>query len=135
MMQTWWIRRWYFLYINACIILHILALSKSFQFRHITFYTNNTLFIKHCLTKQLIIFNSFYLVTRLTLHLSIHIIWYYRFSNGLQSKTNYKVHDWLLLNISLKTQVMNPTFTKPMYLTGIFMLTYLFSHVFSGAVA
>ena len=25
---------------------------------------------------------------------------------------------------------MNPIFTKPMLLTGIFMLTYLFSHVF-----
>ncbi|KAJ0621243.1 hypothetical protein HanIR_Chr01g0006461 [Helianthus annuus] len=60
MMQTWWIRRWYFLYISVCIILHILALSKSFQFRHITFYTDNILFIKHCLTKQLILFNSFY---------------------------------------------------------------------------
>ena len=103
MIQTWWIRRWYFLYINVCIILHIVALSKSFQFRHITFYINNIFFTRHYFHKQLILFNSFYLVTRLTLHLSIHIIWCYRFSNGLQSKTNYKVHDWLLLNISLNS--------------------------------
>ena len=103
MIQTWWIRRWYFLYINACIILHIVALSKSLQFRHITFYTNNIFFTRHYFYQQLILFNSFYLVTRLTLHLSIHIIWDYRLSNGLQSKTNYKVHDWLLLNVSLNS--------------------------------
>ena len=103
MIQTWWIRRWYFLYINVCIILHIVALSKSFQFRHITFYINNIFFTRHYFHKQLILFNSFYLVIRLTLHLSIHIVWCYRFSNGLQSKTNYKVHDWLLLNISLSS--------------------------------
>ncbi|KAJ0533141.1 hypothetical protein HanIR_Chr09g0404931 [Helianthus annuus] len=93
MIQTWWIRRWYFLYINVCIILHIVALSKSFQFRHITLYISNIFFTRHYFHKQLILFNSLYLVIRLTLHLSIHIVWCYRFSNGLQSKTNYKVHD------------------------------------------
>ena len=55
-MQTWWIRRWYFLYINVCIILHIVALSKSFQFRHITFYINNIFFTRHYFYKQLILY-------------------------------------------------------------------------------
>ena len=56
MIQAWWIRRWYFLYISVCMVLHIVALFESFQFRHITFNTNNILFTRHCFTKQLILY-------------------------------------------------------------------------------
>ncbi|KAJ0616838.1 hypothetical protein HanIR_Chr02g0094951 [Helianthus annuus] len=48
MIQAWWIRRWYFLYISVCMVLHIVALFESFQCRHITFYTNNISFTRHC---------------------------------------------------------------------------------------
>ncbi|KAJ0867208.1 hypothetical protein HanRHA438_Chr12g0560531 [Helianthus annuus] len=55
MIQAWWVRRWYFLYISVCMVLHIVALFESFQFRHITFYTNNISFTRHCFIN-----NSFY---------------------------------------------------------------------------
>ena len=71
MIQSWWIRRWYFLYINACIVLHIVALSKSFQFRYITFYTNNIFFTRHCFTNNLPYTNSFYMVIHLTIQCSL----------------------------------------------------------------
>ncbi|KAJ0494714.1 hypothetical protein HanIR_Chr12g0600611 [Helianthus annuus] len=60
MIQTWWILRWYFLYINVCIIFPIVALFKSFQYRHITFYTNNIFFTRHCFTNNLSYTNSFF---------------------------------------------------------------------------
>ena len=128
LIQTWWIRRWYFLYINVCIILHIVALSKSFQFRHITFYTNNILFTRHYFYKQLILFNSFYLVIHLTLHLFIHILWCYRFSNGLQSKTNYKVHDWLLLNVFFKLKSWIP-FSPNLCISQAFLCWRTYFHM------
>ena len=105
-----------------------MALSKSFQFRHITFYTNNIFFTRHYFHKQLILFNSLYLVTRLTLHLSIHIILCYRFSNGLQSKTNYKVHDWLLLNISLKLKSWIP-FSQNLCISQAFLCWRTYFHM------
>ena len=61
MLQAWWIRRWYFLYISACMILHIVVLFKLFQFRHITFYINNIFFTRLCFTKQFISYNLFLL--------------------------------------------------------------------------
>ncbi|KAJ0827447.1 hypothetical protein HanRHA438_Chr17g0825841 [Helianthus annuus] len=55
MLQAWWIRRWYFLYISACIVLHVIALFKSFSldlytftrithFHKTSFYKNNLLY-------------------------------------------------------------------------------------------
>ncbi|KAJ0835541.1 hypothetical protein HanRHA438_Chr16g0756491 [Helianthus annuus] len=71
MMQTWWIRRWYFLYINVCIILHIVALSKSFLFRHISFYTNNIFFTRHYFYKQLILYK--FILLGYTFNLTLYL--------------------------------------------------------------
>ena len=76
MIQAWWIRRWYFLYISVCIILHIVALSKSFQFRHITFYTNNIFFTRHYFYKPLILYKLILLgySLNLTFNYTCHLI-------------------------------------------------------------
>ena len=46
MIKAWWIRRWYFLYISAFMILHIVALFKPLRQkqRHDTFDTYNIYF-------------------------------------------------------------------------------------------
>ncbi|KAJ0481576.1 hypothetical protein HanIR_Chr13g0644051 [Helianthus annuus] len=90
MVQTWWIRRWYFLYINACMILHIVALSKSFLFRHISFYTNNIFFTRHCFYKQLILYKfillgyTFKLTLIYTYHLNLSFFMRFTKQNKLQ---------------------------------------------------
>ncbi|KAJ0566289.1 hypothetical protein HanIR_Chr06g0272091 [Helianthus annuus] len=61
MIKAWWIRRWYFLYISAFMILHIVALFKPFQFRPNTFYTDNIFSHKHCFTNNIFYTNSFLL--------------------------------------------------------------------------
>ena len=79
MIQAWWIHRWYFLYISVCMILHIAALFKSFQFRHITYFSQYIV-----LQTTYFIQTHFYLVIHLTLHYSFtYHLPYYRFSNVL----------------------------------------------------
>ncbi|KAJ0510458.1 hypothetical protein HanIR_Chr11g0541021 [Helianthus annuus] len=60
MLQAWWIRRWYFLYISACIVLHDIPLFKSFNL-DLYIFANDIIFIRLCFTKQFISYNLFLL--------------------------------------------------------------------------
>ncbi|KAJ0610470.1 hypothetical protein HanHA300_Chr01g0004091 [Helianthus annuus] len=60
MLQAWWIRRWYFLYISACIVLHDIPLFRSFNL-DLYIFANDIIFIRLFFTKQFISYNLFLL--------------------------------------------------------------------------
>ena len=59
MIQTWWIRRWYFLYISVCMILRIAALFKSFQFSYITYFSQYIVLQTTCFIQLILLGYSF----------------------------------------------------------------------------
>ena len=59
MIQTWWIRRWYFLYISVCMVSHIVALFESFQFETYDILYKQHTFHETLLYKRLILYKLF----------------------------------------------------------------------------
>ena len=72
MIKAWWIRRWYFLYISAFIVLYIVALYKPLG-QHMKHFIH-----KHDIVLQITYFIQihFYLVIHLTMHYHFIIIWF-----------------------------------------------------------
>ena len=99
MIKAWWIRRWYFLYISAFIVLYIVALSKPLgqDMKHL--YKNMTLFYKVYIFYTDSLLLGYLFNHALSFH---HHLIFIDFHMVLQRKTFYKVHDYILLNTSFK---------------------------------
>ncbi|KAJ0766014.1 hypothetical protein HanPI659440_Chr08g0310471 [Helianthus annuus] len=87
MIKAWWIRRWYFLYISAFIVLYIVALYESLGQDMKHFYTRT----RHCFTKYTFYPNSFSLGYSFNHALSFHHhLIFIDFSHGF---TKVLMHD------------------------------------------